>query len=179
MKLVCPACGATASRECWENDAAARQFEGLIVTLHPLIQPHVTRYIGMFRKGDRGLAWKRALRLLGEVKAMIDAGTIQWDGGETRPAPVTLWAEVMEGMLDRGLKELDNHNYLRKVVWDKARGQAARAEAATEERRRHAIREPEKVSEEESAQVKDMFQAFKSDPRAFLEKERGGRKKED
>jgi len=160
MRLVCPACGAIASREAWENDTAARQFNALLVSLSPAVQRHATRYLGLFRKGERGLSWKRALKLLSELKDMVESGCVQWDGGEMRPAPPELWAEVMEYMVNSGKKELSDHHYLRKTVWSKARCLAAQTEQQRENARRHAVRDPEPVSDEERADVKDMFNQF-------------------
>jgi hypothetical protein len=128
MKLVCPGCGGTYSLEGWENDAAVRQFSAVMSGLPHHVQHHAANYLGLFRIGTRGLSWKRALRILQELKDLVAAGSVHWEGGETRPAPPELWAEVMLEMCEKGKRELENHNYLRKVVWTKARGIAAQAE---------------------------------------------------
>jgi hypothetical protein len=106
-----------------------RQFNGAMSALPYQVQHEAARYLGLFRVGSRGLSWKRALRILQELQDLVGAGTVHWEGGETRPAPPALWAEVMGEMCEKGKRELDSHNYLRKVVWTKARGLAAEAEA--------------------------------------------------
>ena len=102
---------------------------------------------------------------------MVDAGAVQWGGGETRPASPELWAEVMEYMCGTGKKELSDHNYLRKVVWERAKGLASRAERSHEESIRRGLRDPEPViSEDERVSIKDMLAEFRSNPQAALEK---------
>lgn len=134
MKLVCPGCGGTYSLEGWENDAAVRQFNGIMGDLAPPVREHAARYLGLFRVGVRGLSWKRALRILQELKELVGSGMVHWEGGETRPAPPALWAEVMIEMCEKGKRELDSHNYLRKVVWTRARGLAAEKERSVHHR---------------------------------------------
>lgn len=173
MKRTCPVCGATASEEAWQTDAWARQFDGILPTLHPAVMQSASHYLGLFRRGSRGLAWRRAVKLIRELRELTQAGTVQWDGGEVRPAPPQLWADVMEYMVDHGLRELDNHNYLVKVVWERARGLAAQAERVRDEAARHGMREPERVSEEERVSVKGMLEEFRKNPQGFLKKQRG------
>lgn len=128
MKLVCPGCGGTYSLEGWENDAAVRQFNAVMSALPHQVQQYAAKYLGLFRVGTRGLSWKRALRILQELKELTSSGTVHWEGGETRPAPADLWAEVMLEMCEKGKREIDSHNYLRKVVWTRAKDLAVRAE---------------------------------------------------
>ncbi len=126
--MVCPGCGGTFSLEGWENDAAVRQFNGVLGELPYQVREQAARYLGLFRVGERGLSWKRALRIVGELRDLVGKGTVHWEGGETRPAPADLWAEVMCEMCEKGKRELDGHNYLRKVVWTRARGLAVKKE---------------------------------------------------
>jgi hypothetical protein len=132
MKLVCPGCGGTYSLEAWENDAAVRQLNGVMSALPHQVQEHAARYLGLFRIGARGLSWKRALRILQELKDLVGTGNVHWEGGETRPAPPGLWAEAMLEMCEKGKRELESHNYLRKVVWTRAAPLARQAERDAE-----------------------------------------------
>ena len=122
--------------EGWENDAAVRQFNAIMGELPYQVREQAARYLGLFRVGERGLSWKRALRILQELKELVGQGTVHWEGGETRPAPAELWAEVMCEMCEKGKRELDSHNYLRKVVWTRARPLAMEQEHHAETRRR-------------------------------------------
>jgi len=129
MRLVCPCCGAIASLEAWENDGAVRQFIAAMSVLPHQVQPHASRYLGLFRKGGRGLAWQRALRIIQDLRDLVTSGTVHWEGGEVRPAPPELWARIMLQMIEAGKSELTDHNYLRKAVWSEAKALAARVEA--------------------------------------------------
>lgn len=163
MRLVCPCCGGVFSLEAAENDASVRQFNAVLCRLPHQVQHHAARYLGLFRKGDRGLAWQRALRLITELQALVAPGTVQVDGGETRPAPAQLWAEAMEETLESGVRELKNHNYLRKVVWARVRDLAAKQERNKDSARKHraANDEPEDpASEREREAVKEMLKGF-------------------
>jgi hypothetical protein len=139
MKLVCPCCGAVASAEAWENDAAARQALDLVTRLPGMVQSRVLPYLGLFRQGGRGLTWTRALRLLQEVHDMVEAGTVRWEGAEERPCPPTVWAAALDAVLARRPSGLKNHNYLRHVAWETAAGDAARAESDRERDRAHRM----------------------------------------
>ncbi len=165
MRLVCPGCGAIASLEAWENDAAMRQFFSVLTALPPRIQQIAPRYLGLFRKGERGLAWKRALRLIQELQELVALGTVHWEGGETRPTSAELWASVMEEMIYRGLKELDGHNYLIKTVWSEAKGRAAKAEADRENAKKHRVdvldTNDEPATEEDRRAVANMLKQFR------------------
>lgn len=133
MKLVCPCCGAVASAEAWENDAAARQALDLVTRLPGMVQSRVLPYLGLFRQGGgRGLAWTRAYRLLQGIQEMVESGVVLWDGGEARPCPPTVWAAALDAVLARRPSGLKNHNYLRHVAWEMAAGAAARAEGERE-----------------------------------------------
>ncbi len=163
MRLVCPCCGGVFSLEAAENDASVRQFNAVLCRLPHHVQHHTARYLGLFRRGDRGLAWPRALRLITELQDLVAPGTVHVDGGETRPAPAQLWAEAMEETLGAGVKELKNHNYLRKVVWARARELVAKHERNTDSARKHRAvnNEPEgPASEQEREAVKEMLKGF-------------------
>lgn len=143
MRLICPSCGAIASAEAWENDAAARQALDVVTRLPGVVQSRVLPYLGLFRQGGRGLTWTRALRLLQQLQDMVESGTVRWEGGELRPCPPTVWAAALDAVLARRPKGLKNHNYLRHVAWEMAAGQAAREERAAERHRLGRAHVPE------------------------------------
>ncbi|MDY0019846.1 MAG: hypothetical protein RBT47_07585 [Anaerolineae bacterium] len=169
MKLICPICGGIASAEAWENDPAARSCLELAVKLPAIVQPYVLQYLGLFRKSARqGLAWSRALRIMRGLVDLVDAGSVQWEGGETRPASPPVWAAALQATLKRGPKGLDNHNYLRRTCWEMAAGEAAKAERAVEEGRRQNTEDRgqkaedrlEPASEEDLAEMQKMMKQF-------------------
>ena len=135
MKLVCPACGATASAEAWANDADARRALAALCNLPKEVQPVSFRYLALFRPDQRALPWARAVKLLEELKSLIRPGYVSIKGQVDRDCPPTLWAEAIEKMaanptLSRPLK---NHNYLRQVAWALAEGRDRRADQARRE----------------------------------------------
>lgn len=166
MKLICPSCFATHSIEAWTNEPDARRTIEVITRIPGIVQPRVLPYLGLFRQGERGLSWKRALKLVTELQAAIATGTIQWDGGETRPAPPQLWAETMDAVIARRPGALDGHNYLRKAVWGNAAGLAAQDERRRENAllgRTHAEESNEEdrpATEEERRRVAEMLAQF-------------------
>ncbi len=133
MRLVCPCCGAVASLEAWVKDVHVRRFFSIYVQFPVGIQERLPDYLGLFRSVKTGdhpaaLSWRRAVRILEQLKELIGAGTVQWDRGEVRPAPPQLWAEAIERVLERRPRGLKNHNYLRHVAWELAAPLAAKAE---------------------------------------------------
>ncbi|MCE5242484.1 MAG: hypothetical protein ABFD98_15715 [Syntrophobacteraceae bacterium] len=103
-------------------------------------------YLGLFRKGERGLSWPRALKIAAELRQLVSAGTVRWEGGEERPAPPDLWAEALDKVLARRPDALDNHNYLRRIVWEDAKPLAAQAECRDERDAGRRYFEPDPAS---------------------------------
>jgi hypothetical protein len=128
MILVCPSCGAAASLEAWANDRDWRELIALIPAIPAQLQSRAISYMGLFRTGKRALRPAKALKILTELRDMIGEGTIHWDGGETRPAPVELWEQALDAVIERRPKALTNHNYLKHTAWEMAAGLAARKE---------------------------------------------------
>ena len=165
MRLVCPCCGAHWSAEAGANDAACRQFMDALLRLPPSVQPLALPYIALFRPERTGLSWPRALRILTGLVDLVGNGSVDWDGGEARPAPPQLWTQAMQATVDRRPKHLGNHNYLRHTAWEMASGMAAEAERQREAADRHRVHIPDRsdgpASEEDRAEVKRMFDLFK------------------
>jgi hypothetical protein len=144
MILVCPSCGAAASLEAWANDRDWRELIALIPTIPAPLQTRAISYLGLFRTGKTALKPAKALNILGELRDLIGAGTIHWDRGETRPAPVGLWEQALDAVIERRPGALKNHNYLKHTAWEMAAGLAAEAEKTSHRRgAEHAERMPE------------------------------------
>lgn len=151
MRLTCPCCGAQVSAEAWQNDVTVRQCLATLERLPGRVRDLALPYLGLFRRaggrageksacGSRGLAWPRALRLLTDLAALVEPGTVHWEGGEERPCPPHVWAAAMDAVLARRPRALDNHNYLRRVAWEMAEAVASRAERDREAQRRQSVR---------------------------------------
>lgn len=163
MILICPCCGAAASLEAWANDRDWRDLMAVLPAIPAPLQSRAISYLGLWRSGKRALKPGRALKILSELRVLVDSGAIHWDGGETRPAPVELWAKALDAVLERRPQALTNHNYLKHTAYEMAAGLAAQTERATETKRLHrAVNEPEEepASEEERAAIVEMLKRF-------------------
>jgi len=117
LKLVCPACGAHASAEAWENDTEARR----ALDVARGLPKGALAYVGMFRKpGGGGVRWTTARKRLQELVRMVNSGWIQVDKNPARQASVSVWKEAIARMLDNPPRRLPlkNHRYLMQVVYD-------------------------------------------------------------
>jgi hypothetical protein len=120
MKTICPACGAVASLDALLTDAEGREFVALIPKVPQEIQPVFLRYLALFRPKGRALQWRKASRLLTDLLAEVGKGHIQAGTCPARPAPVSVWAAAVQRIIDTPPVSLplQNHNYLKKIVWD-------------------------------------------------------------
>jgi hypothetical protein len=137
MKAVCPACSCAASIEAFLNDADARAAIAIAARLPSELGPLALRYIALFRPAKRQLSWPRVRKLLGELAAMIEAGSVEHYG---RPYPVshTVWAQAMTAVLNAATLTLPltGHGYLVKILVGESPRAAAAAEEAEEARKR-------------------------------------------
>lgn len=134
---VCPVCSAKAPLESYIQDAEARRAWALIskrLADHPAVLRRVPTYISHHAPLGRAASWGKAARLLEELADLITAPTVIWER-ESRPCTPELWALAMDEAVqarDAGTLAipLDGHGWLRKVAWNKAGLEEARAEAA-------------------------------------------------
>jgi hypothetical protein len=111
MQLSCPCCHAKFPLEASLQDDAARDLNGLLVTMQPqLVRPLVT-YIGLFRSAGRQLAWDRAVRLMQEAVNLAP-----FNPAALEAALVETTAVMDEKRAQAGWKPLSNHNYLKRVL---------------------------------------------------------------
>lgn len=123
MKLTCPSCGAIHSAEAWTNDAHARQAMIAISDLPPVVGRRALFYLALFRPASgRGLAWRRAGKLLGELREIIASGHVQWKKKVSRPCPPSVWAAAMDRMTANPPRDLpiDSHGYLKSIAYSLA-----------------------------------------------------------
>jgi hypothetical protein len=128
MILTCPACGAGVSLEAWANDKDWREFVAFFPQVPMPIQARAIAYLGLWRTGKRALKPAKALKILAGLLDLVKAGTVHWEHGETRPAPIELWAKALDAVIERRPSELNSHNYLKHTAWDMAAGLAAESE---------------------------------------------------
>jgi hypothetical protein len=128
MIIVCPNCGGSASLEAWLNDRDWRDLVALIPRVPAQLQVRAISYLGLFRSGSRSLKPAKACKVLIGLLDLVEPGTVHWDRGETRPAPLELWAQALDAVIDRRPTALSNHNYLKHTAWEMAGPLAAKAE---------------------------------------------------
>jgi hypothetical protein len=93
----------------------------VVAELPDAIACQALNYVALFRPSSgRGLSWARAKKLLGELKALVQAGTVQWKGQVARPASPGMWARGMESMIECPPRKLPlkSHGYLQAMVYD-------------------------------------------------------------
>lgn len=134
MKTICPACGAVASLESLLTDADARGFVDLFSKVPQGFQAVAIRYLALFRPKGRALQWRKASRLIESLLAEVEKGHIQTGSSPARPAPVGIWTSAVQRIIDTppASLPLQNHNYLKKIVWDIA-------DVADRDREKHQI----------------------------------------
>lgn len=124
MRGVCQTCGANAPLEWFAAEALGRQTTAVMLTLPKDIQGQILHYLALFRPATgRGLAPKKALRLVTEIRDLVRLGYVSRQGCPDRNCPPHIWATAMEIMISQrdGLSlPMPNHNYLKKIAWDHA-----------------------------------------------------------
>ncbi len=135
---TCPSCAFQADVEAFFVDDDAKRLAAVVADLPPECARAVLAYLRLFKPAKTGLRMARAVKLAGEVAALVAAGNVCKDerGGVRRPATPAMWAQGIEQMLanrDRLSLPLESHGYLRAVVY----GIADSADAAAE-RQKHA-----------------------------------------
>ncbi|MGE4439584.1 hypothetical protein [Achromobacter sp.] len=107
-----------------------------VAALEPAIGKLVGPYLRLFANGKRGVQLRRAVALIDELAALVDAGEVCRDErvGVRRPASPTMWATGMEQMIGQPPSgPLKNHHYLRAIVFGLADSADAQAERAREQ----------------------------------------------
>lgn len=122
MRVHCPSCNEQFPLEAGFADDDGKRLAALFVEMEPRFGRAVLAYLRLFSPAKRGLRMTRAIRLIAELMDLVNQGTVTRDArtNERKPATVAMWAAGIEQMLaqrDRLQLPLENHNYLRAVVW--------------------------------------------------------------
>ena len=138
MQATCPHCAWSGEIEAFFADDDGKRLAAVVAEMPPECARAVLAYLRLFKPAKTGLRMARAVKLAGEVAALVAAGSVCKDerAGVRRPASPAMWAQGIEQMLaqrDRLTLPLDTHGYLRAVVF----GIADSADAVVE-RQRHA-----------------------------------------
>ncbi len=135
----CPSCGFSGEIEAFLIEPEAKRAIARVAALEPAIGKLVGPYLRLFANGKRGVQLRRAVALIDELAALVDAGEVCRDErvGVRRPASPAMWAAGMEQMIGQPPSgPLKNHHYLRAIVFGLADSADAQAERAREQNAR-------------------------------------------
>lgn len=138
MQLTCPVCGARCPVEAHLSDESARRTMAAALKMPAPLGDLTLRYLGLFRPRNRALTWDRAERILSELLAPIERGSLD-RRGRVWPAPMDYWRAALEQILaarDKITLPLKSHGYLYEIIAGLADGAERKAEARVEESRR-------------------------------------------
>ncbi|HHA2431527.1 TPA: hypothetical protein ACOENN_000499 [Stenotrophomonas maltophilia] len=156
MRATCPDCGAQAHLSAFFAEEDGKRLAAQLADMQPELGRAVIAYLGLFKPAKNALRLPRAVKLVQELAILVGAGTVCRDerNGVRRSASPAMWATGIEQMLaQRGslTLPLENHNYLRAVVF----GLADKADAATERQREENARAGRHLDNTAPAQPKE------------------------
>lgn len=136
MRITCPNCCESYPIDAGFADDDGKRLAALTAEMEPVLGRAVISYLRLFRPAKTALRTVRAVKIVEALLLLVRAGTVCRDerGGIRRPATPALWAAGIEQMLAMPGKlslPLDNHNYLRAIVF----GLADTADASAERQR--------------------------------------------
>jgi len=142
MHATCPDCGCRAPLASFFIEDDGKRLALLVADMPPVLGRAALAYLSLFKPAKQGLRLSRAVQLIQALSDLVKSGTVCKDerGGIRRPANSALWAAGIEIMLNQRASlslPLDNHNYLRSVVF----GLADKADAQQEQQRERQLRE--------------------------------------
>jgi len=142
MHATCPDCGCRAPLASFFVEDDGKRLALLVADMPPVLGRAALSYLALFKPAKQGLRLSRAVQLIQSLSDLIKQGTVCKDerSGVRRAATVNHWATGIETMLNQRASlslPLDNHNYLRSVVF----GLADKADAQLEQQRERQLRE--------------------------------------
>lgn len=136
MQATCPDCGAHGHLSAFFAEGDGKRLAAVLAGMTPELGRATIAYLGLFKPAKTALRMARAVKLAHELESLATAGSVCRDerGGVRRPCTPATWAAGIEQMLQQRAVltlPLENHNYLRAVVF----GLADKADAAAERQR--------------------------------------------
>ncbi|HEY1129623.1 MAG TPA: hypothetical protein VGF12_09485 [Roseateles sp.] len=156
MRATCPDCGAQAHLSAFLVEEDAKRLAILLAEMQPELGRAVIGYLGLFKPAKTALRMARAVKIVQELVALVETGTVCKDerSGVRRPASAATWAAGIETMLQQRSSitlPLETHNYLRTVVY----GLADKADAVAERQRESDARAGRHLPTETAAERKE------------------------
>lgn len=148
MQVTCPCCDVEFPIEAGFADDDGKRLAAVLADFEPALGRSVLRYLRLFKPAKTALRSARAAKLVRELAELAKAGTVCRDerSGLRRPASAAVWNAGIEQMLANRTAlslPLENHNYLRAVVF----GLADQADAQAEQAREQARRTPRRTTD--------------------------------
>lgn len=103
-------------------DDEGKRLAAQFAEMEPKLGRAVLAYLRLFSPAKRGLRTSRAIKLIEELMLLIKEGSVTRDArtSDRKPASAALWVSGIDQMLgqrDRLTLPLENHHYLRAVVF--------------------------------------------------------------
>lgn len=122
MKLQCPCCDALFNIEEGFTAIDGKKLAALLASVEPSLGKTIIAYLNLFSAPKRGLKMAKAIKLVEDLMALVNAGTVTRDArsNDIKKATTPMWVAGIEQMLESRNKltiPLNNHNYLRAIVW--------------------------------------------------------------
>lgn len=141
MRATCPDCGTQGHVSAFFAEDDGKRLAAILAGMAPELGRATIAYLGLFKPAKTALRMARAVKLAQELDELASAGNVCRDerSGVRRPCSAATWAAGIEVMLAQRASlslPLENHNYLRAVVY----GMADKADAAAERQREEDAR---------------------------------------
>lgn len=121
VRVTCPGCGCRGDVEAFMVEEDAKRMAAGFAELEPALGRAMLRYLRVFKPIKRELSAARAARIIADLVAMVETGTVCKDerSGQRRPAPIAVWVEAIDKLLAAPPADLPlpNHSYLRSIVF--------------------------------------------------------------
>ena len=141
MRITCPNCAETYPIEAGFAADDGKRLAVQFAELEPVLARAVISYLRFFKPPKSALRTARAIKIIEELRALVDRGTVCRDERSNlrRRATQAMWAAGIDQMLAAPGKlslPLANHHYLRAIVF----GIADQADAEGERQREQDLR---------------------------------------
>ena len=122
MRVQCPCCGEQFPLEAGFLDDEGKRLAAQFADIEPRLGRAILGYLRLFSPAKRGLRTTRAIKLVEELMVAVNAGSVTRDArtADSKPASPAMWTAGIDQMLaqrERLTLPLDNHHYLRAVVF--------------------------------------------------------------
>ncbi|WP_424682940.1 hypothetical protein [Frateuria sp. YIM B11624] len=173
MHVACPTCGEAFPIGAGFHDTDGKRFGMLLAGMEPTLGRAVIEYLPLFNPAKQKLRLSKAVKLVEALDALVREGSVCRDERSSVRLPVTVaqWVTGIEQTLAQRARltlPLQNHHYLRTIVYGIADQAAAAKERQTEaDKRAGRHLEPAQAGAQRSTRValNDALRAIESDVR--------------